>query len=142
MSYNDDEDRREEREHNREKRRRRHLARIGFENARCVFCDEDDYVCLHLDHVDGREFSEVVWPLCANCHAKRTHLQKDHPAKAAMPTDPLEWSGRRVEGVADYLEMAVTLLREIGPILCSEAAARSPRIKKDGDTDESERSPD
>ncbi len=141
MSFNDDEGRREEREHNRAKRRRRHLERIGFHNAQCIFCGEDDYVCLHLDHIDGREFSDVLWPLCANCHAKRTHLQKDHPPKGAMPTEPLERSGRFVEALADYLEMSVTRLREFGPILSAEAAQRSPRARRDGDNDEPEESP-
>ncbi|WP_156404900.1 hypothetical protein [Sphingomonas sp. Root241] len=136
MSFDEDESRREAREHAREKRRRRHLERLGFENAQCIFCGEDDKVCLHLDHVDGQEFSDVVWPLCANCHAKRTHLQKDHPPKDAEPSDPLEKMGRMVEGLADYLEITVTRLREFGPILCAEAAARSPRKKRDGGKDE------
>ena len=136
MSFEDDEDRREAREHAREKRRRKHLERIGFPDARCLYCNEDNYVCLQLDHTDGQEFSGVVWPLCANCHAERTHLQKDHPPKQAIPTDPLERAGRFMEGFADYLEMAVTRLREFGPMLCAEAAARSPRIKQDGSTDE------
>ena len=63
-------------------------------------------------------------------------MQKDHPPKLARPTDPLERIGRMVEGHADYLEMAVTRLREFGPILCAEAAARLPRIKQDGSTNE------
>lgn len=136
MSFEEDEERREAREHGREKRRRKHLERVGFPNARCIYCGEDDYVCLQLDHTDGQEFSDARWPLCANCHAKRTHMQKDHPPKDAEPLDPLERIGRMVEGHADYLEMAVTRLREFGPILCGEAAARSPRNKRDGSKDE------
>ena len=142
MSYEDDEERREAKEHGREKRRRKHLERIGFPNASCFFCGEDDYVCLQLDHVDGKEFSDVLWPLCANCHAKRTHLQKDHPAKIAMPTDPLERSSRFVEGAADYLEMMVTRLREFGPMLCREAAARSPRPRPQDECHEPSASPE
>lgn len=142
MSFEEDEERREARELGREKRRRKHLERIGFPNARCFYCGQDDYVCLQLDHTDGQEFSNVLWPLCANCHAKRTHLQKDHPPKDAMPIDPLEQAGRFDEGLADYLEMAVTRLREFGPILCAEAAARSPRSKQDGDDNERRASPD
>lgn len=141
MSFEDDEDHREAREDAREKRRRRHLERLGFENARCLFCGEDDIVCLHLDHIDGREFSDAVWPLCANCHARRTHLQKDHPPKNAEPTDPLERIGRRIEGHADYLEMSVTRFREYGAMLCAEAAARSPRIERDRDHHEEQGSP-
>lgn len=138
MSFEENEERREWREHEREKRRRRHLERLGFPNARCFFCGEDDVRCLQLDHIDGREFSDVVWPLCANCHAKRTDFQKDHPPKEADPTYPLELHGRFDEGLADILEMAVTRLREFGPILCAEAAARSPRRKRDGDNNDRE----
>ena len=141
MSFEKDEERREAREHAREKRRRKHLERVGFPNARCLFCGEDDKVCLHLDHIDGQEFSDALWPLCANCHARRTHLQKDHPPKDAQPTDDFERMGRIVEGHADYLEMAVTRLREFGPILCAEAAARSPRFKQGGGRDERGKTP-
>ncbi len=142
MSFESDEQRREAREHAREKRRRRHLERLGFPDARCFYCGEDDYVCLQLDHNDGREFSDVIWPICANCHAKRTDSQKDHPPKLADPADPLERAGRMVEGFADYLEMAVTRLREFGPMLCAEAAARSPRLKRDGGKDERRDAPE
>lgn len=142
MSFEEDEDRREWRELSREKRRRKHLERLGFPNARCFLCQEDDKRCLQLDHNDGVEFSDIVWPICSNCHAKRTDLQKDHPWKDAMPTDELERSGRFVEGFADYLEMAVTRLREFGPILCAEAAARSPRRERDGKDNERRASSD
>ena len=142
MSFEEDEERREVREHAREKRRRKHLERIGFPNARCLFCGEDDYVCLQLDHLDGREFSDAVWPLCANCHAKRTHLQKDHPPKNAQAAHPLERAGRFIEGLADYCEMEVTRLREFGAMLCAEAAARSPRTNRDDTNDERKGSPE
>lgn len=124
---------RERRELAREKRRRKHMERLGFPDPRCLFCDEDDVRCLHLDHVAGQEFSDDVWPICANDHARRTDLQKDHPPKAADPGDNLEVIGRFSEGLADFLEMAVTKLREYGPMLCAEAAARTPRLK-DGET--------
>ena len=136
MSFAEDERRREEREHQREKRRYRDRERLRFSEKGCFYCGEDDHACLHLDHMDGQEFSDRLWPLCANCHSKRTRYQKEHPPKTALPTDPLERSGRFVEALADYLEMAVTRLREFGPILCGEAAARSPRLKRDGQTDE------
>ena len=137
MSFKEDEAQRETREHAGEKRRRRHIVRLGFADPRCLFCDEDDVRCLQLDHTDGIEFAKKeVWPLCANCHAKRTDRQKDHPPKDADPTDPLERVGRHIEGLADYLEMEVTRLRHLGPILCAEAAARSPRMKRDGNDNE------
>jgi len=133
MSFESDEAQREQREHAREKRRRRHLLRLGFANPRCHNCGEDDVRCLQLDHMDGIEFDKrQVWPLCANCHAKRTDFQKDHPPKSGDPADPLERAGRFVEGAADYLEMLVTRLREFGPIMCAEATSRSPRRKRDG----------
>ncbi|HEU0045465.1 hypothetical protein [Sphingomonas sp.] len=139
MSFESDEGQCEQREHAREKRRRRHLLRLGFADPRCLFCGEDDVRCLQLDHTDGIEFdAKSVWPLCANCHAKRTDLQKDHPPKNADPADPLERAGRKIEGLADYLEMAVTELRHLGPIWCADAAARSPRRRRDGNDNDCE----
>jgi hypothetical protein len=127
------EDDRERIELAREKRRRKHLDRLGFPNPKCFFCGEEDVRCLHLDHIEGQEFTDNVWPICANDHARRTDLQKDHPLKAADPSDILEIVGRFLHGRADYQEMSVTKLREYGSILCAEAAARSPRLKRDGD---------
>jgi hypothetical protein len=139
MSFEDDEAQCEKREHEREKRRRRHLVRLGFADPRCLFCGEDDVRCLVKDHTDGIEFdAKTVWLLCSNCHAIRTDLQKDHLPKNAAPADPLERSGRFLEGLADYLEMTVTRLRVFGPIMCAEAAARSPRRKRDGNDNDCE----
>ena len=128
MRY-EDENEAERRERAREKRLRKHYERLGFPNPKCFFCGENDVRCLHLDHIAGREFSDDLWPICANHHAIRTDLQKDHPSKLAGPKDILEVIARFILGLADFLEMMVTKLREYGPILCSEAAARSPRHK-------------
>lgn len=130
MSQQDDDH--ERRELARDKRRRKHLERLGFSNPSCFLCGEDDVRCLHLDHIEGREFTENQWPICANDHARRTDLQKGHAPKAADPKDILEIIGRFVQALADFLEMIVRKLREYGPILCAEAAARSPRLKQDG----------
>ena len=114
----------EDREIAREKRRRKHLERLGFENPSCFFCGESDPRCLQLDHIAGRAHSDDVWPICANHHAIRTDLQKDHPAKAGAALDICEVIGRFLEGLADFLEMIVTRLREYGPTLIAMAAAQ------------------
>ena len=80
----------------------------------------------------GQEFGDDDVPICANHHLMRTDLQKDHPQKDAEPTDPLERAGRLFHGLADYLKLFEPLCREYGDILCTEAAARSPRQKQDG----------
>ena len=97
MSFDDDDDD-DARALNREKRLRKNLERLGFADPRCLICGEDDPTLLHRDHLDGREFSDVIWILCANHHTKRTDFQKDHPPKHANPKAPLEVHGRFVEG--------------------------------------------
>ena len=113
----------EQREIAREKRRRKHLERLGFEKPKCLLCEESDPRCLQLDHIAGRAHSEDLAILCANHHAIRTDLQKDHPPKAADPKDSCEVIGRFLEGLADFLELIVTRLREYGPMLIAMATA-------------------
>lgn len=41
----------------------------------CVDCGEDDENVIEIHHVDGRNNSDWVKPLCKNCHAKITAEQ-------------------------------------------------------------------
>jgi hypothetical protein len=111
----------DDREFAREARHRKNLERLGFDDPRCLFCGEDDVRCLELDHVAGRSHSDDVWPLCRNCHATRTDLQKDHPPKVAPPKDSLEVIGRFLLGLADFFEMLIGRLREYGETLIAMA---------------------
>ena len=108
-------------------RRRKSLERLGFNKPKCLFCDEDDPRCLQLDHIAGKAHSDDVWPVCLNDHMKRSDMQKDHPPKAALPRDQLEVIGRFLEGVADFLELIATRLREYGPFLMTMAASETAK---------------
>jgi hypothetical protein len=115
----------DQREINREKRIRKHYERLGFDNPSCLICGESDPRCLQLDHIAGRAHSDDVWPICANDHARRTDFQKDHPPKQAPPREPLEVIGRFLQGLADFLELILTRLRDYGALLIAMAAASS-----------------
>jgi hypothetical protein len=134
MSSEDDD--KERLELAREKRRRRHLERLGFPDPKCPICGEDDLRCLQLDHIAGKEFSDIQAVICANHHLKRSDLQGEHPLKMADPADPLEVAGRTMLGMADYHDLLGPVCREIGAMLCAEAAARSPRRKDGGNDDD------
>ncbi|WP_440952225.1 HNH endonuclease signature motif containing protein [Methanococcoides sp. FTZ1] len=41
----------------------------------CVSCGEDDEIVIEMHHVDGRNNSDLVKPLCKNCHTKITAEQ-------------------------------------------------------------------
>ncbi|TQD27913.1 HNH endonuclease [Methanolobus vulcani] len=41
----------------------------------CAVCGEDDEKVIEMHHVDGRNNSDVVKPLCMNCHSKVTAKQ-------------------------------------------------------------------
>jgi hypothetical protein len=122
----------------RAKRLRKHQERLRTLTPAC-FCGQDDPRCLELDHLLGQEFCDDDVPVCANHHRIRSDLQKDHPSKDADPREPLEKAGRLFHGLADYFELFEPLCREYGTMLCAEAAAQSPRLKrKDGDGDQSQ----
>lgn len=55
----------------------------------CVSCGEDDSSVIELHHIDGRNNSDGVVPLCKNCHLKVTAEQnkvspKDRSGKASL----------------------------------------------------------
>ena len=113
----------EERQRRREARRRRHMENLGFDEPRCLFCGEDRIMALELDHIAGQAHDDTVWTLCRNCHALRTHLQKDHPPKGPDPKDPDEVLGRWLLGIADFFEMLIEKLRTFGEALIARAAS-------------------
>jgi transcription elongation factor Elf1 len=41
----------------------------------CAVCGEDNKTVIEMHHVDGRNNSEWIKPLCKNCHAKITAEQ-------------------------------------------------------------------
>jgi formate-dependent nitrite reductase cytochrome c552 subunit len=48
----------------------------------CVNCGEDNPNLIEMHHVDGRNNSDWVEPLCKNCHAKVTAEQNKSSPKA------------------------------------------------------------
>ncbi|MCM1987491.1 HNH endonuclease signature motif containing protein [Methanococcoides seepicolus] len=48
----------------------------------CAVCGEDDANVIEMHHVDGRNTSDWVKPLCKNCHAKITAEQNKLNPKA------------------------------------------------------------
>ncbi len=48
----------------------------------CAICGEDDKSVIERHHVDGRNNSEWIKPLCKNCHTKITAEQNKLSPKA------------------------------------------------------------
>ncbi|MDA0525459.1 HNH endonuclease [Methanococcoides alaskense] len=56
----------------------------------CVSCGEDDANVIELHHVEGRNNSNWVKPLCKNCHTKITVEQNKLSPKARSKNASLE----------------------------------------------------
>ncbi len=111
----------------REIRKQRALERLNSNDPRCIHCGEEDWRCLEFHHIAGRAYSEEGAVMCRNCHRKLSDSQKDHPA-ALTTSQPvlLECVAHSLLGLADLLEMLVTVMREYGGQLI-EAAMHCPR---------------
>lgn len=96
----------------RESRRRRALERLGTDAPKCLLTGEDNPVALHLHHVAGHHFHELLVPVSLTVHAKVSDLQKDHPAKIEGCKNPLEIVGHLLLGLGDLLEVAIDDLRD------------------------------
>jgi len=66
--------------------------RKGKTGLCCYVCGEDDPIVIEgieMHHIDGRSNSDIVIPLCKNCHTKITDEQnalspKDRSEKASL----------------------------------------------------------
>jgi|SRR6185503_17220851 len=96
----------------RESRRRRALERLGTDNPKCLLTCEDNPVALHLHHVAGHKYGDVVVPVSLTVHAKVSDLQKDHPHKIEGCKNPLEGIGHLLLGLGDMLEVVIDDLRD------------------------------
>jgi hypothetical protein len=76
-----------------------------------------------MHHIAGRKFDPQEIPLCMNCHAVCSDLQKDHPAKLEHGPTTLETIGRYLLGLADVLGLIIGKLREFGLLLIEAAVA-------------------
>ena len=107
-------------EKRRERREQRRLERLGTDKPICL-CGETDSRCFDSHHIAGRAFDPTETPLCKNCHAKASDVQKDHPRQVSDPPHPLERIGHFLHGLADLLALAIARLREFGNELINEA---------------------
>ena len=74
----------------------------------CVECGEDDSSIIEMHHIEGRNNSEWVEPLCKNCHSKITSEQnKVSPKKRSKQALPIDKRGFQLISIG-------ALLRDIG----------------------------
>lgn len=110
-----------------ERRKQTRLHKLGTNRPICPSCGETRWQCFELHHIAGRKFDPQEMPLCMNCHAICSDLQKGHPAQLGPKPSPLEIVGRYLLGLADILGMVVAKLKEFGLLLIEQAAlAGSP----------------
>jgi hypothetical protein len=121
-----------DKEYEKERRRQARLERLGSDNPKCLFCDEDEPSCLERHHIGGRAFGDECVIVCRNCHRKLSDKQKDHPPVVAGSPNTLECGGRLLLGVADALELwkvppvLVDLIRQVGVHLIEYGQAFRP----------------
>lgn len=108
---------------NRERRKHAALERLGTNNPKCIYCDEDHWECLELHHVGGKKNDAFTVIICRNCHRRLSDLQKDHPKQDRPPSDLSEAIGRFLLGLADFLVLLIEKLREFGNALIERATA-------------------
>ena len=58
----------------------RRFAEAGYAAASCLFCRESDIAVLQLHHVAGQANSDLLVPLCGNCHLIVSDEQIELPA--------------------------------------------------------------
>jgi hypothetical protein len=58
----------------------RRFTEAGYVAPSCLFCHEPDLCVLQLHHVAGQANSELLVPLCGNCHLIVSDDQSDLPA--------------------------------------------------------------
>ncbi|WP_292463472.1 HNH endonuclease signature motif containing protein [Methanolobus sp.] len=56
----------------------------------CVVCGEDDPEVIEMHHVEGRNNSDWIEPLCKNCHSKITTKQNRVSPKARSSNASLQ----------------------------------------------------
>jgi hypothetical protein len=105
----------------RESRRQRALERLGVDNPKCIYCDEDDPLVLERHHLGGQAYDGATVIVCRNHHRKLSDRQKDHPEKIGDPPDKLEAIGHFLLGLADLSELLIKKLREFAAVLLDRA---------------------
>ena len=109
-----------------ERRKQTRLHKLGTRHPICPLCGETRWQCFELHHIAGRKFDPQEMPLCMNCHAICSDLQRDHSAQLGPKPSQLEIVGRDLIGLADMLGMVVTKLKEFGLLLIEQAKQAVP----------------
>jgi hypothetical protein len=102
-----------------EMRERFRLA--GYPNPRCVACGEAHIWRLQLDHIAGEKHDGACSPLCGNCHADRSFLQRLELKGGENPLNVFEVIGRWLLGIAEWFELIRDKLYEFGEFLINLA---------------------
>ncbi len=110
------------------KKLRKAIERLGDDNPQCAHCQETDPACLQRHtvlerhHIAGKQYAEATIIECANCHAKLSDAQKDHPPRINNePPTTFERIGHLLVGLADLLRLAAAKLDEVGRSLIQYA---------------------
>ena len=112
-------DRRRDRDREPAMRERFRLA--GYPDPKCVACGDDRIWHLELDHIAGEKHDDTCSPLCSNCHADRTFLQRLQPNGADNPMNVFEVIGRWLLGIAEWFELIRDKLYQFGEFLINLA---------------------
>jgi hypothetical protein len=106
--------------YDKERRDQARTERLGSNNPKCLFCDENDLCCLERHHISGKKFGDYCVIVCRNHHRKLSEKQRDHPPVLPGVPNKVECIGRLLLGLADAFEVAkaplslVDLLRQPG----------------------------
>lgn len=61
--------------------RKKYFADLGYSDPQCVVCTDSDIRVLEEHHFFGEGNSKLSGPLCSNCHAIQSDMQKDFPGE-------------------------------------------------------------
>ena len=89
----------------------------GIHNEVCLGCGCDLAKGKEDDHMIGRKHDDLIWPLCLDCHYKRSEFQREEPPATANPRTALEVIGRWLLSVAEYFELMCETFRRFGQFL-------------------------
>ena len=81
----------------------------------CSVCGEDNSEVIEMHHVDGRNTSDWVKPLCKNCHAKITAEQnKISPKKRSKTTSSENLTAFNIISIGALLKLLGDRLINLG----------------------------
>jgi hypothetical protein len=89
----------------------------GIHNEVCLGCGCELGSNKEDDHMAGQKHDDTVWPLCQDCHTKRSELQREEPAPSENPRNAFEVIGRWLLSIAEYFEFMCVTIRKFGEFL-------------------------